>query len=152
MELPSLAGGFLEPRNEDILERRLHDTSGHAGESRPFQRSGDLRHGVALCVGRKLYVNAFAKRADVDDVWQGLKRGNRASLIGDGELEHLSGETSTKRVRRVECQPLAFMQQGHAVAPFGFIEIGSAHQDGDALLKKLGEELPELAGRRVAAS
>ena len=39
------------------------------------------------------------------------------------------------------------MEKRDARTPLGFVEVGSRHQDGDALREKLRQELPEFAAR-----
>jgi hypothetical protein len=50
-------------------------------------------------------------------------------------------------IRRIEGEELAFVEQRDPVASLRFVQVRRAHEDRDALLQELGEQLPELAPR-----
>ena len=82
--------------------------------------------------------------------WRRLRAGHargRVARVGDDHFEPLPGQRAAQPARLVEREHLALVQQGNAVAALGFIQVRRGHQDGDALLQELREQLPELAPR-----
>ena len=70
-----------------------------------------------------------------------------ARLVLDDGLDHLAGEAAAQPVWRVEREQASLVQQRDTVAALGLVEVRRADENRDALLEKLGEQLPELAPR-----
>ena len=78
--------------------------------------------------------------------WPAARRRSRTSRTDGGKpSSHTPGQRGAQRARPVERQQLSVVHQRHARAALGLVEVRGAHQDGDAALEEVREQLPELA-------
>ena len=143
------AASFGHARDEHVFERRRHAPHAFRLDAGLRQRGGQPRRDRANGEpGSSLHVRALAEQLHVDDArqplaapaWRGRDRAAITSMTSPWQA-------GAQRGRRVERQQPAFVQQRHARAALGLVEIRRRHQDRDALAQKLRQQLPELAAR-----
>ena len=96
-------------------------------------------------------IQAISKSLHVKDVAVGasyLAHGAKGfAEIGRAQFDALRMQTFAKFIRRADLQDLAEVNQGDAMAPLRFIEIGSGNQHGEALAGEVSERVPKLPPR-----
>ena len=144
--VPPILPGEL--RDEHVFDRRADQTGALGFDSRSSQSRHRRPRGVAGRGTIEMDMRALAEHLHVRDAFGFRQHVQRARIAADDDLDEGAGEGRAERRGRVDGKRLTRMQQRHARAPLGFIEIGRRHQNRDALRQELGEQLPELAARR----
>jgi hypothetical protein len=133
--------------DEDVFERRGHFAQLPDGHAAAREMRSQRRRGIHGRGRREPHVHAIAERLDVLHSRHRPRGGDERLLAGSADFDDAAREAGAECARRVEREHAAFVQQRHARAALGLVEIGRADHDRDALVEELGQQLPELAAR-----
>src|SRR5918995_6491539 len=138
---------LLEPRDEDVLQRRGHVPEAANRDPGCGEAAGQPRFRAGARASREPHVRALAERLHVLHARLILRKAHGPDLVSSNHFEDPSGQPGAKSIGCVERQEAALVQQCDARAALGFIEIRGADEDGDPQLEELRQQLPELAAR-----